>query len=243
MDSIAKEPGVLTTIEKLLVLQDRDRKIRQLSRELEDIPARKKLIETRLNEHRDALRQAQDELKKKQASAKNLDVEIESQKGRILKLREQQGMIKTNEEYRAIEREIAGIQKQIKDIEDQEIAIMEEAETLGARVKDLESNLKNEETYVKSDWAAQDERMKNMRIELDQVTQVRSELVGDIDASWLSRYERTFRHTGDFALVPIENGACGGCHMKLPPQVAQDVKKGAAMNTCSFCGRLLYWRV
>lgn len=243
MDSLAKEPGVFSQVEKLLILQDRDRRIQQLTRESEDIPARKKLIETRLAEHRKALQDGQSELKAKQAAAKNLDVEIESQKQRILKLREQQGSIRTNEEYRAIEREVANLQQQIKGLEDQEITLMEEAEGVRARVQELEKNLKREEDLVKSDWAAQDSRLAAISSELEKLKQDRSGLTTDVDPAWLSRYERTFKHTGDFALVPIESGSCGGCHMKLPPQVAQDVKKGGHMICCSFCGRLLYWRV
>ena len=229
-------------VEKLLVLQDRDRKIVQLTRESEDIPARKKLIETRLSEHRQALTDAQNELKARQASAKNIDVEIESQKQRILKLREQQGNIRTNEEYRAIEREVASIHQQIKDLEDKEIALMEEAESMRGKVNELDQALKREEELVKSDWAAQDTRLKSLGSELEKLKQDRATLTPEIDPSWLSRYDRTFKHTGDFALVPIENGSCGGCHMKLPPQVAQDVKKGNNMIFCSFCGRILYWR-
>jgi predicted nucleic acid-binding Zn-ribbon protein len=51
-----------------------------------------------------------------------------------------------------------------------------------------------------------------------------------------------FKHTGDFGLVPVDSGSCGGCHMKLPPQLVQDAKRGTAMISCSYCGRILYWR-
>ncbi len=243
MDSTTNASGALSQVEKLLVLQDKDRKIQQLSKELVDIPARKKLIETRLNEHRQTLLSRQNDLKAKQASAKNLDLEIESQKQRILKLREQQSNVRTNDEYRAIEREVAGVQTQITGLEDQEIALMEEAEAARERIREIEAVLKREEESVQSEWADQDVRLKNINADLERLKQERSTLTPDIDHSWLSRYDRTFKHTGDFALVPIENGSCGGCHMKLPPQMAQDVKKGAGMVCCSFCGRLLYWRV
>ena len=54
----------MTTIEKLLIVQDRDRRIRQLSRESEDIPARRKLSEERLKEHKESLAAAQELVKK-----------------------------------------------------------------------------------------------------------------------------------------------------------------------------------
>lgn len=233
---------MLTTIEKLLVLQDRDRKIKQLTRESDDIPARKKLSETRLQEHKSALHAAQEELKRNAAAIKGVELEIETSRQRILKLREQQGNIKTNEEYRAIEREVAAAEKQIRDFEDREILLMEESEGLRANVSRMEQRLKQEESVVKSDSDVLEQRLQGILGEIKALKTERAGMVGDIDEAWLSRYERTFKHTGDFALVAVESGSCGGCHMKLQPQTVQDVKKNLNMICCTFCGRILYWR-
>lgn len=233
---------MLTTIERLLVLQDRDRKIKQLTRESNDIPARRKLSESRLQEHKAALHASQEELKKNAAAIKGVELDVESGRERILKLRTQQNQIKTNEEYRAIEREVAGIEKQIREFEDREIVLMEEAEGLRANVAHMEQRLKQEEAVVKADSDVLEGRLKGILAEIARLQEERETLVKDIDETWLSRYDRTFKHTGDFALVPIEAASCGGCHMKLPPQVIQDVKKHLKMNCCTFCGRILYWR-
>ena len=242
MDSHNTATGTLSPVERLLVLQDRDRRLRQLSREKEDIPARKKLIESRLQEHRTALQREQDEHKKRISAAKQVDLDIETLKTRILKLREQQGQVKTNEQYRAIENEVAALQKQIKELEDREIALMEEAESVKGGVSVSEKALQQEETIVKSDWAAQDDRVKLIVAEIEELSRQRAELAAAVDPTWLARYERVFKHTGDFGLVPLESGSCGGCHMKLPPQLVQDAKRGTAMISCSYCGRILYWR-
>jgi predicted nucleic acid-binding Zn-ribbon protein len=242
MESATKESGVLSMIEKLLVIQDRDRKIRQLTRESEDIPARKKLTDARLDEHRKAVQQGQEELKKNASAAKQIEIDIDSMKAKILKLREQQGQVKRNEEYRAIEHEIAMLQDNIRKQEDGEIELMEQAETIRQRIAQLDAKLKQEEAIVKTDESALDQRLKNIQSELAQIKADRDGLVADVDPDWLSRYDRTFKHTGDFAVVPIESGSCGGCHMKLPPQVVQNVKRNQTMVCCSFCSRILYWR-
>jgi hypothetical protein len=242
MESGTKEIGVLSMIEKLLVIQDRDRRIRQLSRESEDIPARKKLTDARLDDHRKAVHQAQDELKKNASAAKQIELDIESMKTRILKLRDQQGAVKKNEEYKAIEHEISMLQDNIRKQEDGEIELMEQAETIRARVAQLDQKLKQEEAIVKTDESSLDQRLKNIQSEMDQLKAERGGMITDIDPDWLSRYDRTFKHTGDYAIVAVENGSCGGCHMKLPPQVTQDVKRAQHMICCTFCGRILFWR-
>lgn len=232
----------MTTIDKLLVIQDRDRRIRQLTRESEDIPARRKLSEERLKEHKESLAAAQELLKKNAAAIKGVELEVDTAKQRILKLREQQVAIKTNEQYRAMNAEVAGVEKQIREFEDREIVLMEETEGLRANVVRMEQRLKQEDEIVQSDRVQLEERLKAIQAEIDRLKQERAGLVGDVDAEWLSRYDRTFKHHPDFAMVPVDQAACGGCHMKLPPQVIQNVKRNQAMVCCSFCGRILYWR-
>jgi predicted nucleic acid-binding Zn-ribbon protein len=232
----------LTTIDKLLVVQDRDRRIRQLSRESEDIPARRKLSEERLKEHKEALQAAQELVKKNAAAIKGVELEIDTAKQRILKLREQQVSIKTNDQYRAMNNEVAGVEKQIREFEDREIVLMEETEGLRANVAHMDQRLKQEDVIVQSDRVQLEERLQSIQAEIERLKQERASLVTDVDPDWLSRYDRTFKHHPDFALVPVDQAACGGCHMKLPPQVIQNVKRNQAMVCCSFCGRILYWR-
>lgn len=230
----------MTTMEKLLVLQDRDRKIRSLEQECVDIPARKRLIDQRLQNHRQAVEQAHDDLKKNAAATKDVELEIDSRKQKILKLREQQGQIKTNQEYRAIENEVGALQLQIRDIEEREIVLMEAAEALKARMADAEQVLKREQSFVETDMKALDTRLANIQGEIDVVKADREKILPDIDVDWLARYQRIFANKGDAAIVPVEGGSCGGCHMRLPPQQVHLARRGTEMVPCSFCGRLLF---
>ena len=230
----------MTTIEKLLVLQDRDRKIRALTQETVDIPARKQLIDQRLRNHRDAVAKAHDELKKNAAGIKEVELEIESRKTKTLRLRDQQGQIKTNQEYRAIENEVATLKAQIGEIEENEIVLMEAAEALRTKCAEAEAVLKREQASVDTDSKVLDERLANIKAEIEVVKAEREKLLPDLDPEWLSRYQRIFANKGDVAIVPVESGSCGGCHMRLPPQQVHDSKRATTMVPCSFCGRLLY---
>ncbi|HMO49785.1 MAG TPA: C4-type zinc ribbon domain-containing protein [Kiritimatiellia bacterium] len=232
----------MTTLEKLLVLQDRDRKLRQLLQETRDIPARKQLIESRLKANRDAHTLAQENLKKNAAQIKSIELEIDSVKETIKKYRAQQGQIKSNDQYRALEREIREQMGRIRELEEREIALMEESEPLKTVVTEREQALQLDEASVETDIKALDERFKHIQTEVEEARKNREGLTEGIDPSWLSRYTRIFNNKGDYALVPVENGTCGGCHMKVPPQLVQDAKRGDTMVSCSYCGRLLYWQ-
>ncbi len=232
----------MTTLEKLLVSQDRDRKLRQLLQETRDIPARKLLIESRLKANREAFETAEENVKKNSAATKALELEIETVKDTVKKYRHQQGQIKNNDQYRALEREIREQMGRIRELEEREIKLMEEAEGLKSAVAEREQALKIDEDSVQVDIKALDERMANIEAEVEEARKNREDMTGGIDESWLSRYTRIFNNKGDYALVPVEQtGTCGGCHMKVPPQLVQDAKRGDKMVSCSYCGRLLYW--
>ncbi|MCX7009340.1 MAG: C4-type zinc ribbon domain-containing protein [Kiritimatiellaeota bacterium] len=227
-------------IEKLLTLQDRDRKMLQLLREQKDVPARKQLIESRLQAHRESLKAAQEEIQKHTATLKNLEVEIDGKKELIKKYREQQLQAKKNEEYKALEHEITTVQRQIRALEDKEIVEMERMEQLQAVQGEHQQDFQAEEKQVRSEFQVLEQRVGNIQKELDALRAERAGIVCGVDPAWLSRYDRIFQKTGNFAMVPVEKSCCGGCHMTLPPSVVHDARRGTAITTCNYCGRMLY---
>ncbi len=232
---------MIEALEKMLILQDRDRRLAQLQRESKDIPARKKEIEAQLDSTRKVIEDAEEELKKNTAKSKQIEVEVEARQDKIAKLRKQQMEIKNNVEYRAIDREIKSFQQEIRKLEDKEIEAMELAEAIKARIDDRQTELNENKDAVDEELQFLDERMSRIGGEIEEYAAERKKMAEEIDDRWLKKYERIFNHWGDFAIVPIEeNGTCGGCHMVLPPQVYHDVKKAEQIQTCSFCSRLLY---
>ena len=228
-------------IDKLLIIQERDCRIARCRRELNDIPNLKQNIAVKLDQHKMALKNAKTTIKTRLVAVKQREVEIETLRQQIAKLREQQFQIKSNEEFKVLNREIAVLQEKIRSLEDREIELMETVEQ--ARLEDdgLKAELAKAEGAVNGEFQRFDERLKNLEAEVQQLLLDRQDLVVGIPEDWLSRYNRVMENRKDVALVSVEKNTCGGCHMKLPPHVLQDIKRADAIITCSFCGRLLYW--
>lgn len=226
-------------IQRLLVLQDRDRRAAQLERERRDIPAHKEEIESRLHEHQETLQKAVEDFKKHELKIREIEGEIEAEHQKIVRYKGQQLSVKNNDEYRALGREIGMTEKQVKALEDGELVLMEETEQLRIEVDRRRADLSEEERTVSEDLAAMDKRLAAISEEIAGLESDRTGLLTDIAPDWLARYERIFQHLGDFAIVGVENGSCGGCHMKLPPQLVHDARKGGALTICSYCGRIL----
>jgi uncharacterized protein len=229
----------LTDVEKLLVVQSHDLKIRELEKALKYIPVLKQEEKKRLTDHQNALADAENSLKSLQSKLKQMELETESMKEKIGKLRGQQVEVKKNEEFRALEREITTINGGISAIEDGELGLMQDLDSLRAVVAEKQGNLKEEESKLAADEKVMDERGAVMQKELDLEKQCRANAAKDVPAQCLHAYERIFARK-DRAVVPIEDGNCSGCHLKVTPTVLHAARAKTSIVACNFCGRLVY---
>jgi predicted nucleic acid-binding Zn-ribbon protein len=233
---------MLTVIEKLLVLQDRDRRIAQLKTERARIPEQVAAAEERLkgeSSHLDSLR---DQAKHIEADRKKLEIDAESKRAQIAKYRGQLTQIKSNTEYQALLKEIAKVEEEIDEIETHELEIMERGDQLQPAVKTEQGTLKESMAKVEADRAELQKRAAMVEQELAQMQAERQKLAEEVEPGALNRYERLMRSKNDFAIVPIRNGNCGGCHLNIPPQLAHNAKHGTDLTSCDYCGRILYWQ-
>ena len=227
-------------IEQLLVLQACDQEIRRLRREMEDIPLRKRQIESRLSAQQEGAVQADRVLLEAQAHIKHLEGEIEAARQSIQKFREQQLQIKSNDGYKALEKEVASAQSGIRKLEDQELEAMEAVEAARADVAVRREALSKEQVRVTEEVKAFMERSAGLGGELERKEAERKSAAAGIEPVWLARYERLFAKQRDAAIALVEHGTCGSCHMKLSPSQIVDARKADTLTLCDFCGRMLY---
>jgi predicted nucleic acid-binding Zn-ribbon protein len=231
---------VATAIEQLLVLQACDQEIRRLRREMQDIPRRQEQIEMRLTVQKENVERAEALLREKQAHIRNLAQESEAAREHIRKLRGQQLEIKTNEAYKALEREIATTMGKIRELEDQELETMEEAEAAKEELAGRRDALARESEGVDEELKVFAARSEGLGDELKAKEEERRTRAEGIDPAWLSRYERLFAKQGDMAIALVERDTCGGCHMKLTPSQIVSARRSDTLTLCDFCGRMLY---
>src|SRR5437667_6664628 len=119
---------MLETIEKLLILQERDRRLQRLRGELVQIEPERQALRAKAADAQKALENAKEKVKQLESDRKNLELEVEAQKQLIAKYSLQQFQTRKNEEYRALAHEIETCKAAIVRVEDQELELMEQAE-------------------------------------------------------------------------------------------------------------------
>jgi predicted nucleic acid-binding Zn-ribbon protein len=228
-------------IEKLLILQDRDRRLRRLRGELAEIEPERQVLKAKASGAQTGLEKAKNKVKEIESKRKELELEVEAKKELIRKYANQQFQTRKNEEYRALAHEIETCKAAIFKIEDEEIALMEQGETAQKEVLAATKAAAEAKTLVDDQIAQLATREQNLKKELAELEANREELANAVEEGARGRYERLVKHKGENVVVGIQHGVCGGCHMKVPPQVLLSCRQQQELVTCSNCGRILYY--
>ncbi len=230
----------MTTIERLLEVQEQDLMILRIETEMQDIPARKARELERLQSHKAAMEEAEAGVQAAQAELRQHELDVQTKKDQIDKLRTQQMSLKTNKEFKAMSDEIEALERSIRRDEDREIEIMEKIEASNGSLREQRSALDAEQKEVDEDVKVFDERAGALREELDRLREERKALLDGIDPAWLQRYEAILQRRRGAAIVSCANGVCGGCHMAVPPYQQHEARKQLEMVICGYCGRMLH---
>ena len=118
---------------------------------------------------------------------------------------------------------------------------MEQAETFAVEVKNAESGLKGEQSEAARDQKLLDAERSALDQEIARLAAARAELVGMLSRDALSLFERIAQGRKGVAVAEARDGLCTVCHVRLRPQVFNDVRRNDALNQCDSCTRILYF--
>ena len=232
---------MLETIEKLLILQERDRRLHRLRTELAQIEPERQALKTKASEAQQALDQGKERIKHLESDRKSLELEVEAKKQLIAKYSLQQFQTRKNEEYRALAHEIELCKEEIVKIEDRELELMEQAEVAQKEVIRKTQNAAEVRKLFEEQTAQLGSREQALKKEFAELEINREELAAAAGENARARYERLVKSKGENVVVGVQHGVCGGCHMRVPPQLLVSCQAQQELITCSNCGRILYY--
>lgn len=232
---------MLEVIEKLLILQDRDRKIRRIESELAHIEPERQGLKGKTATAQAQLENAKLRVKQAESDRKRLELDVEAKKTQIERYANQQLQTRKNEEYRALAQEIEHCKVDINKIEDQEIELMEKAEQAQKDVAACTKTFDAARKLADDQIAQLGVREQNLKKELAELKSNREELAAVVESGVRMRYERLIKSKGENVIVGVNHGVCGGCHMKLPAQTLVACQANQEVVACINCGRILYY--
>jgi predicted nucleic acid-binding Zn-ribbon protein len=232
---------MLPSIESLLILQDRDQKIRILRLELKNLPDERASLDTKLAAGSSQLNAAKQHARDVELEKKKLEMEAQAKRDSIAKFRTQQFQTRKNEEFQALTNEIKRFEGDIEKIEDREIELMEEAEKVKVTVSEAEKHHAQTKAHTDRQIAEIASKIAAIESQLAELEAERAKLGEGVDEDLLYQYNKLFVNKGGLAVVALEHETCMGCHMKLTTQTAVRVKGSREIFNCEQCGRILYY--
>jgi predicted nucleic acid-binding Zn-ribbon protein len=176
-----------------------------------------------------------------QTSRREIEKELAAVQARLSKYKDQLMEVKTNKEYHAMQTEIGTAEQQVRLHEDRLLERMEEAETHAAELKAAEAALKTAQAEVTAARQQMDTERTAMETELAQATEARARLASRISPAALTLFEHVSRHRKGLAVSEARDGYCVQCHVRLRPQVFNDVRRNDSLIQCESCSRILYF--
>jgi predicted nucleic acid-binding Zn-ribbon protein len=227
-------------LEQLLVLQDRQQKIKQIQTEVETLPLQKKSLDAQLAVSMAGVEVLKQKARRVEMDRKKLELDVGTRTESISRLKTQQYQTRKNDEFQAIGHEIERYENEIRKIEDEELELMMEADKLRVDLGVEEKKAAIVKESVARQTADLSAKSKTLESRLEELTKEHAEIAGKIDEDLLGRFERLFKSKGDAVVVPLEHEVCTGCHMKVTTQTAHRAKAGKEIVSCENCGRILY---
>ena len=231
---------ILPAVTQLLVIQDRDRKLRQLKIELKNAPLEKKAMDTRLATASATLEASKLKAKEIEVKRKELENEVRAREDRIGKYEQQKLATKKNDEYQAYDHAIESLRKEIAGIEDKEMDLMEAAEAQKPVIAAAEKEAADTRALVQRQVADIEAKVIAIEAQVAEIQADRDKLASAVDEELLDDYQRLFDRKDALAVAALVNEVCQGCHVKSQTHIVNSVKAAKVVTTCLNCARILY---
>jgi uncharacterized protein len=231
---------VHSELEQLLILQDRQQKIRQIQTEIKTLPLERDHLESQLAASAAGVDALKQKARHVEIERKKLELDVGTRTESISRLKTQQYQTRKNDEFQALGHEIERYENEIRKLEDQELELMIEADKLKSEVEAAEKNAHATKDTISRQLGDLETKSKALDSQQRELEKDRAALAAEIDGDLLDQFERLFNSKGDAAVVAVEHGVCTGCHMKVTTATASRVKAGKEIVSCENCGRILY---
>jgi uncharacterized protein len=227
--------------DKLIQLQTLDSEIKHTTLFLENIPRLIEDIDRKIRAGSQSVAESKEKLSLNQKSRRDLEGSVKEIKIQVGKFKRQLGEVKTNKEYTALLKEIEESQHEVDEVEEKIISEMLGADDIEEEINRAIVRQSQEHEALKKDQAVLEQKQREMEIRRDELIKEREILVPLIPADQMKLYMAIFNKKGGAALSPVKGDFCSLCHMRIRPQMLNEIRDRGKIYTCENCGRILYW--
>ena len=223
--------------------------LQQLDLELERLLAEQQAITQSLqgNATLQALRtensRAQQQLRNGLQAQKEAEWTLEELNQRLAKQESRLygGTVINPKELASLQQEVQRLRAQQNRQEDVALEVMDSTESLQEQARQKAAALQQAEAQWKLESVSIVQRGEQLEARKQELQTKRAQHAASIDTAYVTRYDTMRRTKQGRAISKVEQNSCQWCRVILTPSELQRVRSSDQLQTCTNCGRILYY--
>jgi predicted nucleic acid-binding Zn-ribbon protein len=183
---------------------------------------------------------AEKRLQEMNLEERRLEASADDRRARTKRLQERLKAVRNLREEAAVQAEIDLMKQTMEGDEQEALALLDQIRKLDIRIDQLNGGITSARSEVEPRRQELSQAQAAAELELTGLTEKRVQFTDRIPAKKLQDYERIRGGGRAVAVAALtEDGACGHCFGMIPLQIQNEMRAGASLIPCEFCGVLL----
>lgn len=149
--------------------------------------------------------------------------------------------VKNQREYAAVLKEIDAVKARITENEDAILSSMDDVESLKSDLEARAAHIESERAIVDKERADVEAAVTDAEAAIDRASRRRAELEAGLPAALVANVRRVEEGRRGVFLVRADREMCSACHVRIRPQVYQEIRQALRLHVCGNCKRYLYY--
>lgn len=227
----------------LYEIQKLDIEIDELSTNLESIPERIRQLTLDLEKHKNSIEKEKEAIEQLKESKSDVEKKLSNIKMALEKNKKKEKVIKTGREGESLLKEKENLMRDEEFYANKLKEINDKIEKSTMNLSNLEDSLEDVINSTKEDIKLYNEKEQELKNEIEELEDKKKRIAIHIeDPAIIKKYERIRENRDGVGVVVIDKPICGGCFVKLPQEIYNELKRGEEIYYCEICGRILLWK-
>lgn len=227
-------------LEALLALQDQDVRIRTLEEKSQRLHDQLKQLDATLVAEEASLEEEHNKLEELRRLSRERTAEVDDLDTQIRKYEKQleEGLL-SFKEMEALREQVEHSRQRMEALEEEAIELLERLEAEEEQMKARLETFTRWRSRIEEERSEVERQLEEHHRRIEEEQAKRKRLAEEVDAALLERYERLLSEHED-PVVPMRDGRCTSCNLRLSETTIERVREGLDLVTCENCLRILY---
>ena len=231
-----------TQVELLVGLQTIDQQLRERTDAIDALRQRMVELDAELDEQKKKLDAVRAERAELETRRRDLEGTMTSEESKMKERRMRLNRIRNEKEASAVRREIELGKEGSQKLEEDMLLLYEALDGVGTRERELQEIVDGLTARRAEEDARATEEIANLSHGMDEARHRREELAREVEAPLRRQYESILGRRRGLVVVEVRDGSCQGCHMRVAPQLFNEIVRNQRVIVCPSCHRILYRR-